>query len=833
MRRLLSVLALLSLLLGALAHPAQAAGEEKTYLISFQTGTSAQATGEALLPARTRAGAQILTRVTQGAIARLTASEAATLAKNPRVAQVLPDQVVAAADLTQSPAPWHLDRLDGRETWRNATYTTSNGGENVTVYVVDSGIDRTHSEFARMRLKEGADLVAGATNPDCHWHGTAVSSMVGGATLGAAKNAVVVPVRALGCDQKGTAAAVWSAVEWILANHASGTPGVVNLSLTAPGSHLSTPVQSLVNHGLVVVAAAGNDARDACQNTPASAPDAITVAATDINDQEASWSNYGRCVDLYAPGDGVTVAMPSADGGTTAFGTAHGTSYAAPLVSGAAAIVLSEHPGWTPSQVWEDLRLRAAGGLVSGARSPNLLLSVAGLGTLTGGQPQITGSASIGSQLSASLRWEPPATGSDYQWYRAGEPIPGATGPHYTTVAADLNQPLTVSVTGRRQGYAPVTGRSQPFTPTTAAVPGTYRALAPARVLDTRSGTGHRGRLAGGAVLSLPVAGRGGVPAGASAVVLNLTVTAPAAPGYVSAGTGNGSNLNFSAGQTVSNLAVVPLGADGSVAIRYASVGSGDLVADVQGYVVGGSAEQPGTVRLTSPTRLVDTRQTAAVPSGGELRLRLAGQAGLPQQVGAAVLNVTVVDPGAAGYLTVFPDGQPPPTASNLNFVAGQTVPNLVLVKNGTDGIVIRNGAAAPVQVVADLQAYVLPGQASASGAVVAMAPVRVLDTRTSGGALQPRQTRTVAVRQQAGVPVAAQAAVLNATVVAPTAAGFLTVYPAGSAQPTVSNVNVTSPGVSVPNLAFATLGDGSASLYWGSGGSTHVVADVSGYVLP
>lgn len=835
MRRLLSVVGLSGLLLAVpLAPPAQAAGEEATYIVTFRDGVVAESQAPQVLPLRSRSETTILSHVAQGAITRLTVSEARSLSKHPRVATVIQDHEIKG-DEVQTPAPWHLDRIDGRETWKNDSYDYPSTGAGVTVYVMDSGIDRTHSEFKNVTIEPGTDLVKGDTPVGCQQHGTAVSSMVAGATFGSAKGVTLVPVRILGCDNRGSTADYWQAAEWIIANHPQGAPAVVNASLGNFGTYLDTPTKAMINDGLVVVTSAGNDGVDACRQTPGNLPEVITVGATDASDREPSWSNYGTCVDLYAPGANVQAAHDGAPGASPT-GLASGTSFAAPLVSGAAAQVLAENPDWDYQQVWNDLKLRATGDMVVAPRSPNRLLNVGPLGTFTGEKPVISGSTTIGSQLTADLGWKPEPTRTSYQWLRGGVEIPGANSRYYTTVPQDLNQPLTVRVGGAKQGYQGVRAVSEPFTPIVAATPGTYRALAPVRVLDSRTGLGRNGAVSDGDQVEVKVTGSTGVPTGASAVVVNLTVAEPQAAGFLTAYAAGdeaplASNVNF-AGRTRSNLAVVPLSAEGKIALKYQSQGTAHLVADVQGYVVGGQAREPGTLQLVKPTRLVDTRDTDVVPAGGDLTLPVAGKAGLPGAVSAVFVNVTAVDPGAAGYVTVYPGGDRP-VASNLNYVAGQTVPNLVLVKVGAEGIVLHNGSDSPLHLVVDIQGYVTDGEAQASGGIVAMAPTRVLDTRTEGGPVSNQQVLSLPVLDKAAVAQQAPAVVLNLTVAENQAAGYLTAYPTGRARPVVSNVNVTEPAVT-PNLALATLNQRSVDLYWASaGGSAQVVADLSGYVLP
>ena len=368
--------------------------------------------------------------------------------------------------------------------------------------------------------------------------------------------------------------------------------------------------------------------------------------------------------------------------------------------------------------------------------------------------------------------------------------------------------------------------------------------LTPARVLDTRVGQGAAGPVAGGGTVSLQVLGVGGVPStGVSAVVLNVTATDPAAVGYLTAWPDGvsrplASNLNFTAGQTVPNLVVAPVGADGKVDIYNGSGATVQVVADVSGWFSSGLPAAGGLAPLT-PARLLDTTvgQGAAGPldAGGTLALHVLGVGGVPSSgVGAVVLNVTVTEPGAVGYLTVWPDGVSRPLASNLNFTAGQTVPNLVITPVGTGGKVdIYNGSGASVQVIADVSGWFSSG-APAAGGLAPLTPARVLDTTVGQGATGPVAaggSLAVQVLGVGGVPSAGvSAVVVNVTATEPGAAGYLTVWSGGASRPLTSNVNFTA-GQTVPNLVVAPVGaDGKVNIYNGSAATVHVIADVSGW---
>ena len=259
--------------------------------------------------------------------------------------------------------------------------------------------------------------------------------------------------------------------------------------------------------------------------------------------------------------------------------------------------------------------------------------------------------------------------------------------------------------------------------PTAAPVstPGGFTSLDPSRLLDTRSGVGAPpASVAAGATVALQVLGRGGVPtSGVSAVVLNVTVTAPTRPGFVSVyGDGTSrpgsSNLNFVAAQTVPNLVIAKVGADGKVALWNGSAGTVQLLADVSGYYLSGIPTAPGALGSLDPSRLLDTRSglgapQGAVAAGGAVALQVLGRGGVPTSgVSAVVLNVTATTPTTTGWVTVYGDGMTLPGTSNLNFVAAQTVPNLVIAKVGANGKVdLSNGSAGTVQLLADISGYI------------------------------------------------------------------------------------------------------------------------------
>ena len=410
-------------------------------------------------------------------------------------------------------------------------------------------------------------------------------------------------------------------------------------------------------------------------------------------------------------------------------------------------------------------------------------------------------------------------------------------------------------VLGLTSAWAPASASAAPppagIPHVTAAPVGSFVSIVPSRLLDTRIGVGApTGAVPGGATVSLAVAGRGGVPlAGVAAVVLNVTAVAPSKGGVITVyGDGTtrptASNLNFVAGQVIPNLVVAPVGANGKVDLYNGSPGTTHLVADVQGYFLTGGGSTPGSFASIVPSRLLDTRigvgaPTGAVPGGATVSLAVAGRGGVPLAgVAAVVLNVTAVAPSKGGVITVYGDGTTRPTASNLNFVAGQVIPNLVVAPVGANGKVdLYNGSPGTTHLVADVQGYFLTGGGSTPGSFASIVPSRLLDTRIGvgapTGAVPGGATVSLAVAGRGGVPLAGVAAVvLNVTAVAPSKGGVITVYGDGTTRPTASNLNFVA-GQVIPNLVVAPVGaNGKVDLYNGSPGTTHLVADVQGYLL-
>lgn len=293
-------------------------------------------------------------------------NDAVKLSKDPRVAFIEEDSIVSAA------ATWGLDRIDQRFLPLDDAFDPDGTGAGVTLYIVDTGIEAGHAEFGS-RVAGGFTAFAdGRGFGDCNGHGTHVAGVAGGSTYGVARAATLVPVRVLDCNGSGSVSTLMAGLEWILQQ--PQRPAVVNMSLGGPhSSAVDRQVGALLASGITTVVAAGNGDEDACRTSPARVPGAITVGASTATDVRASFSNYGTCIDLFAPGVNI---LSASNGNTTATGIMSGTSASTPFVTGAAALCLEKYPAAAPGAVAETLRAQATAGILGALSnsSPNLLL---------------------------------------------------------------------------------------------------------------------------------------------------------------------------------------------------------------------------------------------------------------------------------------------------------------------------------------------------------------------------------------------------------------------------------------------------------------------------
>ncbi|HMQ04094.1 MAG TPA: S8 family serine peptidase [Pyrinomonadaceae bacterium] len=317
---------------------------------------------------------RVFKHAVSGFSAEMSEKQAEALSRDPNVLFVEEDAYISV-EATQQNAPWGLDRVDQRNVPLNSAYTYVKTGTGVHVYVIDTGIRSTHVDFGGRASKDFDSMYDGQNGNDCHGHGSHVAATIGGNTYGVAKNTRIHGIRVLGCNGIGTIASAVEGIDWVTANHIK--PAVANMSMGSNASLLMDfAVQGSISAGVSYVVAAGNAAGDACNYSPARLPSAITVGATDQSDTRASFSNYGSCVDLFAPGVAITSAWAWNDYATF---SANGTSMATPHVAGTVALFLEDNPQATPTQVTASIMGDATSGTMGSMSdgSPNLMVFTA------------------------------------------------------------------------------------------------------------------------------------------------------------------------------------------------------------------------------------------------------------------------------------------------------------------------------------------------------------------------------------------------------------------------------------------------------------------------
>ncbi|MDT5027600.1 MAG: hypothetical protein QOE61_4026, partial [Micromonosporaceae bacterium] len=429
-----------------------------SYIVVLKPAASSDVAGKANKLAAQFSGKvdRTYTAALHGFATSMSAPQARRLAAHPDVEYVQQNQTIRLNDAQPNPPSWGLDRIDQRNPPLNSSYTYPTLASNVHAYVIDTGIRLTHTDFGGRAVAGVDEVTPGGTADDCAGHGTHVAGTIGGTSYGVAKGVALVAVRVLDCTGSGTTAGVVAGVDWVTAHAIK--PAVANMSLGgAPNATLDTAVTNSIASGVTYGIAAGNDNADACNYSPARVSTAITVGATDINDNRASFSNVGNCVDVFAPGVNITSAWKTDD---TATNTISGTSMASPHVVGAAALTLAANPTWTPDQVRSSMTGNATPNKVvnPGSGSPNLLL-------YTGTEPL------------------PPPPAGDFSI--AVSPSTGVTVPGgsvaatvSTTLTSGAAQPITLSASGLPAGVTAT------FNPTSVSTGGTSTAT-----FNTSAGT--------------------------------------------------------------------------------------------------------------------------------------------------------------------------------------------------------------------------------------------------------------------------------------------------------------------------------------------------------
>ncbi|HEY3259572.1 MAG TPA: S8 family serine peptidase, partial [Pseudonocardiaceae bacterium] len=396
-----------------------------SYIVVFKdAAVSAQGLSKLTNGKAAEAGAKVEHRYVaalNGFAGTMSETAARRLAADPTVAYVAQNHTVQVLADQANPPSWGLDRVDQRDLPLNSNYHYDTTAANVTVYVIDTGIRTTHTTFGG-RAVWGTNTSGDGNNTDCNGHGTHVAGTIGGSQYGVAKAVRLVAVKVLNCQGSGSFAGVAQGIDWVTAQHAAGAPAVANMSLGAQGSDVTTQnaVRNSIADGVTYAIASGNSNADACNFTPARVAEAITVNASGSNDARASFSNFGTCTDIFAPGVNITSSWYTSD---TATNTISGTSMATPHVAGGAALYLAANPSASPATVQQALKDTATLNHITnpGTGSPNRLLYT--LFGATGG-PTVANPGNRTGTVGQATTLQMSATGGTppYTWSATGPP---------------------------------------------------------------------------------------------------------------------------------------------------------------------------------------------------------------------------------------------------------------------------------------------------------------------------------------------------------------------------------------------------------------------------
>jgi aqualysin 1 len=347
------------------------------YIVVMKNGTERRFVTSASESVKSMGGSVTATyrHALRGFAAQMSPAAVAEVRANPDVAYVEADTKVSLTT-TQTNATWGIDRIDQRSLPLSTTYNYTSTGSGVTAYIIDTGVLNSHNEFGGRASSGFTAINDGRGTTDCNGHGTHVAGTVGGTTYGVAKQVSIVAVRVLDCGGSGSNSGVIAGIDWVTSNHAAGAPAVANMSLGGGASAaLDAALNNSINDGVSHVVAAGNSNTTACNTSPARVANALTVGATTSSDARSSFSNYGTCLDLFAPGSSITSAWYTSNSATN---TISGTSMASPHVAGAVARYLQNNRSASPATVSAAINGNATPNVVgnAGSGSPNRLLYV-------------------------------------------------------------------------------------------------------------------------------------------------------------------------------------------------------------------------------------------------------------------------------------------------------------------------------------------------------------------------------------------------------------------------------------------------------------------------
>lgn len=453
-----------TLMLGMLVFAAACAGEKSTpttagseslsaakqYIVVLNNApTAGPAMANAVAQSQNVTPTRVYQAVLPGFVAKLDNAQLAALRNDPRVKLIEEDRVMSIGATQNNPPNWGLDRIDQRNLPLSLSYTYNTTGAGVHFYDIDTGLNLSHVDVAG-RIGNGVDEIGDGNGVnDCNGHGTHTATTAAGTTYGVAKGMTVHPVRVLDCGGSGLTSGVIAGVDWVTANHLS--PAVANMSLGGPvSSALDMAVANAVASGVTFSVSAGNNNVNACTQSPAREPSAITTGATQKTDKRANFSNFGTCVDIFGPGVNITAGWI---GSPTATATIAGTSMAAPHVAGVAGLYLEANPGSTPAQVTNAIITNATTGKVTspGAGSPNRLLYMGFIGGGGGNQAPVanfTFSCGAGHSCTFDGSTSTDDVGvTSYTWKRANGTVLGTNVILNQTFPAAGNFSISLTVT--------------------------------------------------------------------------------------------------------------------------------------------------------------------------------------------------------------------------------------------------------------------------------------------------------------------------------------------------------------------------------------------------